>query len=473
VRLTRLVAVAAVLLAAGCGTEPPPLSGPPSPSPGGTGPAGGYDAWNAGRSTPVRDPVYPDRGNPGLDVLHYGLDLTWAPKSRTLEGSATLRIRPTADADRIRLDFMPYTLDDVRVDDARVEASMSGQKLVVRAGVVKDRPLTLLVRYHGRPRTVPMPSQRSDAHPLGLTVTDDGGLWTMQRPYGALTWYPANDHPSDEALYDIAVTVPDGWSAIASGAPAGKDGNTFRYRSTDPVAPHLTTLAAGQYQRETAKGPHRMRLAYWYKPGDKDLLAVLRKSPSYLRFLESRFGPFPFPSGGAVIVDSDSAVETQEMITIGGRVREPVLSLVHEWAHHWFGNSVTPSTWQDLWLSEGWATYAQHLYRVERGDLSPRELETELRRADAESRAELGPPGQTDPENFGGRNVYVCAAAMLRELHAELGDRAFFGLARSWVQEHRNTSQDRASFTTFVNRTTGRDFTGLINSWLDDEETPT
>jgi aminopeptidase N len=263
-----LVAACAVAVLAGCtdgagqpqsargaGTAPPASS---SPS---TAPLD-YGQWDAGRSTPVADPIYPKRGNSKVDVLHYGLELAWEPKTRTLTGTATLRVRPTTDATELSLDFMPYTVDEVTVDGAAATGSVAGEKLTVPATVAKDRPVTLRVRYHGKPRTTPMPSDRDDVEPLGLTVTREGGLWTMQEPFGAFTWYPANDQPSDEAMYDLAVTVPAGWSAIASGTPIGQQGTTFRYRSADPVASYLTTLAVGHYRKETAKGPHGIPLTY-------------------------------------------------------------------------------------------------------------------------------------------------------------------------------------------------------------------
>ncbi|RKR89496.1 peptidase M1-like protein [Micromonospora pisi] len=479
-----LLAVALpALLVTGCAAKPPTTSpsanadaptSPPTP----TVPAVDYSPWQAGRSLPVADPIYPARGTDALDVLHYGLALDWSPSTSVLAGTATLRIRPTKDAASFSLDFMPYQVDTVTVDGATATGTVTKEKLTVSTAVTADKPITLVVGYHGKPVTTPMPSKRADTEPLGLTLTKDGSLWTMQEPFGALTWYPSNDQPSDKALYDIAVTVPAGWSAIASGTPAGQDGNTFRYQSVDPVATYLTTLAIGKYKQVTATGPHGIPLSYWYRPGTDDkILPWLKESPKYLTWLEKRFGPYPFPTAGAVIVPSESAMETQQMVTIGSGIakmgREAFdADLLHEYTHQWFGNTVTPTSWRDLWLNEGWATYIQRLYEQEVYKFSDADLERSLREGDAQLRKKLGPPGSPRAANFAESNVYICPAAMLKELNDALGDEKFFALARDWVQDQKNTQQDRASFIAFVNKQTGKDFTKLIDTWLDSKSTP-
>jgi aminopeptidase N len=426
----------------------------------------------------VSDPLYPQHGNPGLDVLHYGLALSWQPSSKTLTGTATLQIRPVINAPRISLDFKPYALDKVTVDGAAVRSAVTAEKLNIPVAITRDKPVTLAVTYHGTPTTTPMPSHRGDVEPLGLTITSSDGLWTMQEPFGAYTWYPANDQPSDKALYDVAVTVPAGWSAVAAGTPLPVTGNTFRYHSADPMATYLQTLAVGKYAKVTATGPHGLPLTYWYRPGvDDNKLPSLEKSPQFLAFLESRFGPYPFPSGGIVLVDSASGMETQQMITMGGKIKTFEAAsfeadLLHEYAHQWFGDAVTPSDWDDLWLNEGWAMYAQLLWQQQREKFSDANLENYLRETDAKLRKELGPPAHPRADSFAESNVYLCPAGMLKELNDALGDTRFFALGRAWVQTQRGTQQNRASFTAFVNKQTGRDFTKLINAWLDSPTTP-
>ncbi|MFI1989459.1 M1 family metallopeptidase [Actinoplanes sp. NPDC020271] len=477
------VALAATVLCASCTDSPSvtPSAAPSSAAP--AAPAVDYTAWQAGKSTLVADQLYPEHGNAGLDVLQYDLKLDWDPAEKVLTGTATLRIRPTAAAGEIKLDFATLTVDKVTVDDKPATGTLAEEKLTVPATLVADQPVTLVVDYHGAPKQVAFPSHRSDAKEgNGLRPATDGGAWTMQEPWGAMTWYPANELVSDKALYDIAVTVPKGWVAAAGGTPGPVEGNTYRYTSAVPTAAYLTTLAVDKYQKVEQAGPHGIKLTYFVVPKtDAKILPSLKKSPQMLTWLESMLGPFPFETGGALLNGSISAMETQQMVSIGRSVAgkwtkedqayfEEVL--IHEYAHQWFGDTVTPSTWTDLWLNEGFAQYIQYLWEQKVQKFSDADLERFLRQRDAELRKKVGPPGKPDAAEFAESNVYICGAAMLKELNDALGDTKFFALMKAWVAEHKNTNQDRAAFIAFVDQNTGKDFSKLINNWLDSKITP-
>ncbi|WP_026212327.1 M1 family metallopeptidase [Longispora albida] len=462
--MRRSASIAIVALLAGCTATQPAASPAPS-APVIAPPQAGYPA---GKSAPVADPVYPGFGNPAIDVLHYGLSLAWAPETGTLSGTATVTMRAVSEQPQIRLDFSSaYRIENVTVDGAVHSGTVDGTKLTVPSSLTAGKQTVLVVKYAGKPQPVTMPSHRPDGGTLGLHPVPGGALWTMQEPYGAFTWYPVNDQPSDKALYDITISVPEGWSAVASGTPV--PGKGFTYHSADPVASYLTTLAVGKYQHEVVAGPRGLPVHLWTRAKDGHHLPGLRRSPALLTWLEERLGPYPFPTAGVVLVDGTSGMETQQMVTLSGGISQAQLEpvLLHEYAHHWFGNTVTPSTWKDVWLNEGWATYTQWLYQ---GGLSERIKEA--RAQDGALRAQAGPPGNPNPGNFAERNVYYCTALLLHEIHQALGDEKFFGLAKAWVQEHRNSVQDRAAFTAFVNRHTGRDFKPLIDKWLDSPTTP-
>jgi aminopeptidase N len=174
-------------------------------------------------------------------------------------------------------------------------------------------------------------------------------------------------------------------------------------------------------------------------------------------------------------------METQEMVTYGARLtarrNQGGLNIVeeillHEYAHQWFGDAVTPTDWRGMWLNEGFAMYAQWLWSVDQRGESDATWTREARTSDRISRPVAGPPGNPHPDHFGEHNVYFGPALMLREIHRAIGDEAFFALARDWVGQHRNRNVDRATFVRFVNRHTRRDFTALIDRWLDSPTTP-
>src|SRR6185436_12449625 len=160
-RLVAGAAAAALTLSlAGC-TPTAPVVGP-GPDARTEAPPTTLD-FNAGRSDPVRDPVYPDQGNPALDVLAYQLALEWTPPTGQLAGTARLTIRTTTAVDALSLEFShAYTVDGVTVDGEAATSSWAGDDIVVPVHRAADEQTTLIVRYHGRPQTVPMPSQRTD-----------------------------------------------------------------------------------------------------------------------------------------------------------------------------------------------------------------------------------------------------------------------------------------------------------------------
>ena len=472
------VAVAVVALATTACEGASRSDQPSRPSAPNAAPTPAPPSYRAGRSQPVADPVYPDIGNPALDVLHYGLALRWAPSKALLSGSATLTIRAARDTDQIRLDFArPLRADKVTVDGNAVTATHRGQDLIIPAGrrLARDARVVVAVRYHGRPRALLGPLVRKDINTIGFTVGPDSSVYALQEPYGALTWYPVNDHPSDEALYDIALTVPRGWAGVSSGVLRGTSRSggsvTYNWHTADPVASYLVALGIDRYRKHTATGPHGIPVTYWVRPQDSArALPVLRKTPRMLAWLEKRFGRYPFASTGVFTIQPDTGMETQTMVTLGRNIPEE--DLLHELAHQWFGDSVGPRTWREIWLNEGFATYVQLLYEA---DVLGRPQDRTLalwRQVDGLLRRRHGPPGQYKRDHFASGNVYYPPALMLHEIRKQIGDRKFFALLRAWVQQHHNVEADRALFTSWLKRYTGRNLTPLVNRWLDAPTTP-
>jgi aminopeptidase N len=152
--------------------------------------------------------------------------------------------------------------------------------------------------------------------------------------------------------------------------------------------------------------------------------------------------------------------------------------MVHELSHQWFGDSVSPRTWSDLWLNEGHATWYEALYAEAKAG---RTLEARMKAAYGASdrwRGAGGPPAAPKPPNRGQKisifrpNVYDGAALVLYALRQEIGRESFERLERAWVQEHRDGTASTADFVHLASEISGRDLGGFLNDWLYGEKTP-
>jgi aminopeptidase N len=430
--------------------------------------------------------MYPQYGDPATDVLHYGLDLKWDPKATVLTGTATLAVRAAKPTDRFVLDLAAgMSADSTTIDGAPVTDTRSGDHLTIPLGrqLPADGTVTVVIAYHGTPHVVPAPVRRPDIPGLGAQVTASGAVWAQQEPYGAFTWFPCNDQPSDKALYDVTITVPDGWAGVTGGAFGGRTEQggwgVYRWHQGSPVSTYLVAFAVDQYQEDTATGPHGIPITYWYLPADADAVHKLTAQvPGMISFLEQRFGPYPFPTAGVLFRPEMVGMETQTMITLSTHL--PPDDLLHEFAHQWFGDAVTPAAWSGMWLNEGFAMYAQYMWDV--ANMQPRSatpqtlddfMAAHVLPVDQRLRTQDGPPGHYNPTHFASSNVYYGPALMLNGIHDALGDAAFYQLLGDWVHQHAGTNQDRNTFVAFVNAKTGRDFSAYINAWLDSPTTPT
>ena len=429
-------------------------------------------------STPVEDSVYPQVGDPGVDALLYDLDLTWLPEERTLEGEATLTFRATGDAQRFQVDLAkPLKVSAVTLDGEEVPFARPGKNLVVRAPVAADQRYELAVTYAGTPRPVPAPTTRSDFSTTGLTTTDSGGLWTMQEPFGAYTWYPVNDQPADKALYDITVHAPAPWTGIANGRlvdlTTTDDVTTSSWQLTEPASSYLLTLAVGDYVHSSNTTTSGLRVDYWTPRGMVQGLGRVRTAAASVDWIESKLGPYPFDTLGLVVTESQSAMETQTMITLGDS--EYVLSpqvITHELVHQWYGDQVSPADWRDVWLSEGMTMLMQWLYEDEHDISTLKDSLANARAADQPFRDDYGPPGAYDPGQFGSTNIYYVPALMWNELRVELGDDEFFRIARSWLEANDNTSATREQIYAHWEQETGRELSAFFDAWIVGPTTP-
>ncbi|MFF5013826.1 M1 family metallopeptidase [Streptomyces sp. NPDC001165] len=419
----------------------------------------------------LRDPYFPKAGNGGYDVTHYALTLDYTPGTSHLTGKAVITARATKDLSAFDLDLAGLDVDSVTVEGRRARWNRAGQELTVRPhdDLDKGETFSTTVRYKGRPKTL----TDADGSEEGWLRTADGAL-ALGEPVGAMAWFPGNNHPSDKATYDITVTVPKGLQAVSNGELTSqhtKGGRTtFAWHSAQPMASYLATVAIGHYDITRTTGPHGLPVLTAVDPTQaEDSAKVLAKIPEIIDWEETNFGPYPFSSTGAIVdrpKDVGYALETQTRPVFPADQFD-TSTLVHELAHQWYGDSVTPKSWRDMWLNEGFATYAEWLYEEDFGDKSAQETFDELYEDDDEALWAFPPAKPSSAAHISDRPVYDRGAMVLQKIRQKVGDDTFYDIIQGWAAAHRYGTADTADFTAYVEKKApDKDFREIWKDWL-------
>ncbi|EST20747.1 M1 family metallopeptidase [Streptomyces roseochromogenus] len=429
---------------------------------------------------------FPSHGTYGHRTLSYDLHLAYDPAAGTLDGRA--RIQAVADRPlrQVELDLAGLTVHDARIDGAVVGPGRKRNKLVlpVRRPIAAGTPFTMEIGYGGRPGPVRTPFGQ-----IGWDRTGDANEGTLvaAQPLGAPSWFPCNDRPDDKAEFTFRVTVPRGHHALANGALVDRSrrGPTecWTYHHPGPMAPYLAALYTGRFThdtweaRDTSTGRRVTGRDAYPTYLSRRARYDLARQPAMFEVFTGWFGPYPFETYGAVVVDAelDQPVENQTASVFGrnhvdgARTWETLVA--HELVHQWYGNSVSLRDWRDIWLNEGFATYGEWLWSEHIGEDSADTIaraawHTLARRP---QRLRIADPG---PDRIFDDRVYNRGACTLHALRLTLGDDRFFALLRGWHHAHRGGSADTAAFIAHAGRYAPTAVEPVLHAWLHEKQLP-
>jgi aminopeptidase N len=447
-----------------------PVEGVPSPGAAGVG-----------------DPYYPELGNGGYDALRYTLDLDLDVAAGSIrEARATIDAVATQDLSSFNFDYRGPQIDAITVDGTAATWSRDAGELTITPAmpIASGAAFQTQVRYHGTPEV-----DVKDRFERGWWATGDA-IFAVGEPSGSDVWYPVNGHPLDKATYTLNITVPEPYEvvangrqtalAFASGAAGNPSTRTYTWENRVPTASYLVMFHAADLDITKTKGPNGITLIDAFPTNlpqsDTRLFAYV---PEMIRVFERLFGPYPFTSlGNTVFEDTnfDAALETQTMIGYdGSAVNERTIA--HEIAHQWFGDSVTPAHWQDIWLNEGFARYAEVLWAEAAHGEEARDaaLHRQMAQLATISRTPdgkgvlIGDPGS---EHLFTEAVYAGGALLLDDLRHQIGDDDFFRLLHEWAARHRYGNATTADFVALAEEVSGQNLDAFFTDWLETPWTP-
>lgn len=434
----------------------------------------------------VGDPLFPTLGNGGYDVRHYDLSFDFTPVTYDFTGTMKISAKATQDLSSFNLDIDSLAIEAVKVDgkDAAFAVSLgkSGQELTVTpaGGLHDNTPFEVAVTYHGNGRTKPIGAP-------GWRYMSDGGFASAAQSSRADTFAPVNDTTMDKASWTFHLTAPDGWTPGANGTltgtrPAGEGKTTSEFRLNTPMASELLGISVEKQTLLTGKGPHGVTLRH-YVPDDQvaTYRPIVEQTGGQIAWLEKTLGVrFPFDTYGMQIVRDgySDALENQTLSLFGpGWFKNASTSttytnvMVHEMTHQWFGDSVTPTTWQSAWLNEGPAVYYAALWADQQGTASMEDkMRTAYGKLDAVRKTD-GPPGL--PTELGGFNIYDGAAVVLYALNQQVGQDDYDAIMKSWLTKHRHANADSQDFIDNAVRVThDPSLRPFLEDWLFSKDNP-
>ncbi len=437
----------------------------------------------------IGDPLFPGLGNGGYDVQHVTLNLRYptAEPLQTVQGVAVIEARATQDLSRFNLDFAGNSVGRVSVDGRPARSSWEGEELIVtpRKAIRDHRRFSV---------TVPYTASTTPEDPTTLITpwfATPSGSFTAFQPNYAHTKFPINDHPADKASYTLRFDVPAGTTAVGNGLPTDRRSSRGRtittFEERDPMAAELVSLNAGAL---SVVNRGRIRGVVYRDVMPSHLVDALEPAnalaPAHMAWMERYAGRYPFASYGTLSADSNAgfALENQTLslypawlfTALPPSVYEPIM--VHELAHQWYGDSVAPKRWRDVWLNEGHATWYEQLYGAEKypADYDFEATIREYYSHGDEWRAQFGPLAApfsaANILDLFNDNSYYGGATVLYALKQVVGERTFYEIERQWAQRYEGESASSQDFIALASRVSHRNLGPFLRDWLYGSKTP-
>jgi aminopeptidase N len=439
--------------------------------------------------------AYP--GDATIDVTYYGLDLRLTHTPANLRGAATITLKSTTDnLSNFFLDLNSTTattgeglrVDSVKTGTRKLTFRHEQNRLTITPAqpLANGQAITLTVFYQGIPNSRDLGSFRFSRHESNT----EPSIWSLSEPYGAPDWFPCKDTPGDKAdSSSVRVTAPARFVSISNGTLVSTTDNpdgtrTYLWQNHYPIAQYLISVALSNYERYDTPftyGSQTMPVTHYIYP---EILPLVRTNldltPSMIRLFTDRFGPYPFLSekyGHAQIGQGTGGMEHQTATSMEAAALLLPNVIAHELGHQWFGDKITCRDWQNIWLNEGFASYAEAVYAE---SVSGRTgYQATMNNFLASARAARGSIYVQDISNFtnifNSNRTYAKGATVLHMLRGIVGDSTFFRTMRAYAASPTVAYKSAVTedFQAVAQQVSGRNLDYFFKQWIYGEGYPT
>lgn len=414
------------------------------------------------------------------DVLHYDMRFDLYHDEELLKGDVTITGLFRGNVNSIDLNlYENMTVSELTLNGEPTAYNNEGTALIVEmndalSSTAIGDTFRVNVKYSGTPTSIGFGSfEFTEHHNMDV-------IYTLSEPVYASTWFPCSDRPDDKAFADIYITNDSSMVSVSNGLLIGEDvtggRKTYHWQTRYPTSTYLFALYSTGYshfrEKYTNINGREMELYYYVFPEKvEDAKFDFKVNTEAMRYFEEMFGEYPFireKYGVAEFLWNRGAMEHQTItgmgsVFIGGRGFFKNI-LVHELAHHWWGNAVGPASWKDVWLNEGFATYSEALFWEQRSGFGglQNSMQNYFNSID----------GTTlyDPNTMFlfSRVVYNKGAWVLHMLRRRVGDEDFFKILRTYYNTYKYETAATSDFMRVCESVTGKSMRKFFEQWVYD-----
>jgi len=433
--------------------------------------------------------AYPGDGS--IDVSYYGLNLSITHTPAYLRGAVTVGLRSTSNLTSFFLDLnSSLKVDSVKVGSQKLAYQHAANRLTITppTALSNGQRLTLMVYYQGNPaNTNGFGSFSFATH----GTAKDPVIWSLSEPYGSSDWFPCKDTPADKADSSaVSITAPKFFVSVSNGTLEGISDNadstrTYRWRNRYPIAQYLISIAMTNYSRYDTPFSYQGRdgvpqstpiTHYLYPESLASNKNNLDQTPSIMRLLTDYFGNYPFlqEKYGHAECGFGGGMEHQTISSMG---TFDTGIITHELAHQWFGDKITCRDWQNIWLNEGFATYAEQLYAESLGGKARyQSVMASLMQTARQARGSVYVQDiSTSNSIFNYARTYAKGGTILHMLRGIVGDVNFFNIIKTYASAP-NLAYSTAvteDFQAVAEQVSGQKLDYFFKEWIYGENYPT